>query len=1069
MKNSATTLKLQLGLAAGFLLTVVWGTFFYDLDRTQRDLRREAELRTVSHAQVYAEYSISTIKRIDEILTSTRNLWKGDWKNFSTAIVERQTGSSDVAFQLAAIDKDGFFAFSSLGGVNPRTDLSDREHFRVHKDANGQDNLFISKPIKGKVSGKWSIQFTRPIFRQGVFSGVLVASVSPSLFASFAQKLQMGSDSSMTLVRKSGERLARYPQGDDTYAQLLTGRPFQKTGAPLTGNYTAAGALEGTERIFGYASLPEHNITVTVSKSVETFLRPYYEHRRMVLIVAVTISILIGLLALLAFRSINAFWRIQQNMRVAKDLAEAGSTAKSQFLSNMSHEIRTPMNAILGMLGLLRKTELTVRQADYAGKAEGAARSLLGLLNEILDFSKIEAGKMTLEPLVFRTDHLLRDLSVILSANVGEKQVEVLFDIDPALPRQLVGDAMRLQQVLINLSGNAIKFTSAGEVVVSFSVVRSEAAAVTVEIAVRDTGIGIAPENQARIFSGFTQAEASTTRRFGGTGLGVAISQRLVALMGGELRLDSALGQGSRFHFCLTLPVAAERADDTPDDTPAIVPPPVSLHALVVDDNLAACKLLRRMAESFGWVVDVAHSGEQALEVLQTQAAAGVGYHAVFVDWQMPGLDGWETSRRIRGLGLNGTAPIIVMVTAHGQEMLSQRSEVDQALLDGFLVKPLTASMLFDAVVDARSDHAKVPQRDVPGGKRLAGMRLLVAEDNLNNQQVARELLEDEGALVQIANHGQEAIEAIAAADPPFDVVLMDLQMPVMDGFTATSRIRQDLGLQTLPIVAMTANAMASDREAYLAVGMNEHVGKPFDIDHLVAVLCKQAGRQEAPKNMVTAAKAPLPAGVGEAAVAAGVDISAALNRLGGNRGLYRRMLGTFVKELAAMPEQIAAHAAMGETQAASRLLHTVKGQAGTLGAMALSAEVAHGEKRFEQGHAGGDAELLVQQVSVAMTGAGPGLAALLQALQAAEAPVAAPGVVLDSDAVLKLLRTIGQHLQNADMAATDKMAELQRGYGGALGEQLQSLDEAISALDFDRALPLCNALINEMTEGQTA
>ena len=660
------------------------------------------------------------------------------------------------------------------------------------------------------------------------------------------------------------------------------------------------------------------------------------------------------------------------------------------------------------------------------------------------------------------------DLSVILSASVGQKPVEVLFDIDPALPRQLVGDAMRLHQVLINLSGNAIKFTSEGEVVVSFSVVRSEAAAVTVEIAVRDTGIGIAPENQARIFSGFTQAEASTTRRFGGTGLGVAISQRLVALMGGELRLDSALGRGSRFHFCITLPVAPEMADDTP----AVVPPPMSLHALVVDDNLAACKFLKRMGESFGWMVDVAHSGEQALEVLQTQTAAGVGYHAVFVDWQMPGLDGWETSRRIRELGLNGKAPIIVMVTAHGQEMFSQRSEADQALLDGFLVKPVTASMLFDAVVDARSDHGQAhPSRldAASGGKRLAGMRLLVAEDNLNNQQVARELLEDEGALVQIANHGQEAIEAIAAADPPFDVVLMDLQMPVMDGFTATSRIRQDLGLQTLPIVAMTANAMASDREACLAVGMNEHVGKPFDIDHLVAVLCKQAGRQEAPKNTVTAAEAPLPAGVGEAAVAAGVDISAALKRLGGNRGLYRRMLGTFVKELAAMPEQVAAHAAQGETQAASRLLHTVKGQAGTLGAMALSAEVAHGEKRFAEGHAGGDAELLVQQVSVAMTGAGPGLAALLQALQAAEAPVAAPGAVLDSDAVLKLLRTIGQHLQNADMAATDGMAELQRQYGGALGEQLQSLDEAISALDFDRALHLCNALINEMTEGQTA
>jgi CheY-like chemotaxis protein len=477
------------------------------------------------------------------------------------------------------------------------------------------------------------------------------------------------------------------------------------------------------------------------------------------------------------------------------------------------------------------------------------------------------------------------------------------------------------------------------------------------------------------------------------------------------------------------------------------------------------------MGESLGWVVDVATSGEQALDMLKARTATGVSYHAVFVDWQMPGLDGWETSQRIRESGLNGAAPIIVMVTANGLEMLAQRSPADQALLDGFLVKPVTASMLFDAVVHARSGHAHAPPSRpgaAPGGKRLTGMRLLVAEDNPGNQQVARELLEDEGAVVQIANDGQEAVEAIAAADPPFDVVLMDLQMPVMDGLTAASRVRQDLKLP-IPIVAMTANVMASDREACLEAGMNDHVGKPFNIDHLVRVLCTQTGRQQAPGNTPTVAAWTLPTRVSDAAVAAGVDITAALNRLGGNQDLYQRLLRMFVNDLADIPAQLAACVARGEAQAAMRVLHTLKGQAGTMGAMALSAEAADGEKQLAGGLASDDAELLVQQTSGAIAAGAAGLAALLQALQVAEAPMPAPARPLDTDAVLTRLRSITRQLRNADMAATDAMADLRRHFGGALGEQLQPMDEAIGALDFDRALRLCNTLIDNMTEGQPA
>ena len=768
--------------------------------------------------------------------------------------------------------------------------------------------------------------------------------------------------------------------------------------------------------------------------------------------------------------------QVQLQLQDRTAQAEQANVAKSQFLANMSHEIRTPMNAILGMLALLKKTSLTSRQADYAGKTEGAARSLLGLLNDILDFSKAEAGKMTLDPHPFRMDQLLRNLSVILSANAGGKNIEVLFDIDPKLRCDLLGDAMRLQQVLINLGGNAIKFTQKGEVVVTVEMVATSDDTVTLEIAVRDSGIGIAPEHHERIFSGFTQAEASTTRRFGGTGLGLAICRRLVALMGGTLRLDSMVGKGSRFYFRIELPLAPKTLPAERFEVNGRAG--VSLRALIIDDNPLARDVAKRMALALGWSADLADSGEAGLSAMRQADAT---YDAVFVDWHMPGLDGWQTARRIRDIAGTGAAPAIVMVTAHGHDTLMQRTPEEQALIDGFLVKPVTAAMLHDALVDARAgrDSQAVQVRTAPLQlSRLAGLRLLVAEDNANNQQIARELLEDEGAEVVIALNGLEAVEAVAAADPPFDAVLMDLQMPVMDGYTATSRIRHNLARLDLPIIAMTANAMASDREACLSAGMNEHVGKPFDLDHLVGILRTLVGRPAA-VAMATPGSAvgvKVEAPILQAATAAGVEIQAALRRLGGNRKVYWRTLRDFVKDLASLPGQLNAQLARGALIDAARELHTLKGVAATVGALALSRCAGEAERVLTADPSAAAATAAVEDVAAFIGTALQQLTALCATLDAdiltklVVAPSrmstigVAPLTATDNLVLSGVLTAVSTMLAASDLEAIQTLKTLRTRVPAAAGARLDALDEAVESLDFETALACCNDWLKDCT-----
>jgi PAS domain S-box-containing protein len=766
----------------------------------------------------------------------------------------------------------------------------------------------------------------------------------------------------------------------------------------------------------------------------------------------------------------------ESSLREAMRLAEQSSVAKSQFLANMSHEIRTPMNAILGMLQLLRNTPLNAHQRDYTEKAVGAARSLLGLLNDILDFSKVEAGKMQLNAEPFLVESLLGDLSVILSSNLGNKNVDLLFEVDPAIPRELVGDAMRLKQILINLGGNAVKFTEQGEVLIRWTLLARTPDRVKIAVAVVDTGIGIAPENQSRIFDAFTQAEANTTRRFGGTGLGLVISTRLIRLMGGELQLSSVLGQGSCFSFTLELRVAdfsplplgsvpaPVRLPAPSASATASAPVPASAPAvrtLLVDDNPHALSSSAAMMRALGWEVTEAASGPEAVDWLKADLQArGPVLDALFVDAEMPAMDGWETLRNVRRLYGNRKPPLLILLSRQSRDALAQRTDREQELLNGLMVKPLTAAMFAMALAQAREGSS--PREDKPlQQRRLRGMRVLLVEDNPINQQVAQELLSAEGASVTLAENGALGLAAVRQSDGAFDVVLMDLQMPVMDGLTATRLLRADARFATLPVIAMTANAMRSDRDECLAAGMNDHVGKPFDLMQLVQSLVTHT-------HWETHDALPLPAAPPQPVAAAaadghwpqGIDVELALSRMGGNQSLLRRAIRSFVDDARQLPQRLDQGLQSGARTQVQRELHGFKGLSATIGVQALSAQAAKAEKILQSGADDESLRSVLAQLDQMLQSLLP-LLEDVAARMAAEAlpPVAALAGTPDPGA-LQRLKTLLVALQASDMDAMEQHALLRQGLEGALAEAMEPLDRAMAELEFEQAAVECEKLV---------
>ncbi len=757
--------------------------------------------------------------------------------------------------------------------------------------------------------------------------------------------------------------------------------------------------------------------------------------------------------------------RFEEALRAATDKAVRADRAKGHFLANMSHEIRTPLNAIIGLCHLVQQTGLDPSQSEYMRKLRQASEALLLIVNEILDFSKIEAGKMTLNEEPFCLETLCEDLVDILALRAEQKGLELLLRLAPNLPREFKGDSLRLKQILLNLAGNAIKFTTQGEVEIRVEPEARENERICLRFLVRDTGIGIEPGQMDRLFLAFSQGDESTTRRYGGTGLGLAISRRLTQLMGGEITAESTPGQGSLFSFTAWFGQA-------PDDTcPTRRPERTGVRILAADDSATARDILKEILAGLFFVSTVVDSGQAALDELARAQGRGEPYDLVILDWRMPDMDGIETAQAIQALPAENRPPVMLMVSAYARQDVSAR--IQGLDLAAVAPKPVLPGALRESVLEglARTKGQPGPLPEMAPDPALSpalspirprpGTRILVAEDNAINRQVVKELLTSVGVLVDLAETGRQAVEQTLVGG--YAAVLMDIQMPDMDGWEATRTLRAKMGQACPPIVAMTAHAMANEQRKCIEAGMVDFVTKPIEPDILFSVLAKWVG--PAPVQTLVQAQAAKPEPAARPPVETppdfpplpGFDVAAGLARMAGNARLYRRMLAELKAEFADAPQRMREMLDQGRTRDAELLSHNLKGVSGNLGASALALAATNLEQALALGMALDEPlaalELILGQTVQALSG----LRTEEPGIIPARLPEQPPDFNLARQALTALEELTARNSLDADLHLPALRAALA---GTPQAQTVRELEMAVSSFRYGQARKLVQTLL---------